>query len=650
MAKEPAGATPGTPDLTALVARLRKYELRLRKAVTNQGQGAFRSVFRGTGLEFADVRPYQYGDDVRLIDWNVSAKGHGTFTRQYREERERQVLLLLDVSASQKLGPVGQQKLDVARELSGILALVAARQDAQLGLVCFSSKLEAYVVPGKGMAHAYQLIKTLYALQPAAATTDLAQAIRRTLGMLRRRSLVILLSDLIDDNFDRELTMLARTHELVVLHLIERRERRLPPLGIVPLRDKETGRVVWTNTSAPDFRTQQARYRDNQTRIAQLCRRYRARLIPVYPDRDYVPALLDLFLGRAPAESGGTPAVLPAATGAGRLATWLLAASLGGFSTLPVHAQLTPPPPRFTTRPVGAFARPVVRLGEVVAFDLIWRHPATQAVILPDSTADFRPFELVRSTWRPTRTRAGQSTDRTTYYVRTFDAAPQQALTLGGRLLTSRGDTVVVPGQGARVQVQFATPAPADVAQPPALRPLLAPEEVRPRFNWPWWLTGAAAVGLLLATAALIFGKRLRARYRHYRLRKNHQYFLAQLARYTERFALSRSVHNLERGLTLWKNYLTGLEGRPIASLTTKEIVAAYGGDERVARALRLGDRAIYGNQLSDADDGGPDPELAALTALRAFAEERYARLTAAAPTAVPVTLTRSPPNAAVLS
>ncbi len=304
------GAAPGS-ELGTLVARLQKYELRLRQAVQTQLQGSFRSVFRGTGLEFADVRPYQYGDDVRLIDWSVSAKGHGTFTRQYREEREQQVLLLLDVSASQRLGPSGRQKLDVAREIGGVLALVAARQNARLGLVCVSSQLETYIAPAKGLPHAYRLIKTIYGLQPQSNTTDLAVSIRRTLGILRRRSLVILLSDLIDSNFDRELRMLARAHELVVLHVQERRERRLPALGIVPLRDKETGRVIWTNTSSPLFRQQQASYAANHVRLAQLCRRYRAPLLTIDPARDYVPALVDLFLNRQPASENPAPGRAP---------------------------------------------------------------------------------------------------------------------------------------------------------------------------------------------------------------------------------------------------------------------------------------------------------------------------------------------------
>lgn len=279
---------------------------------------------------------------------------------------------------------------------------------------------------------------------------------------------------------------------------------------------------------------------------------------------------------------------------------------------------------RSLRQPTARFLRPTVRLGEAIGYELTWRHPAEQNVIFPDSGADFRPFELVRRRYATTQTRAGQSLDRATYWVRTFATDSVQSLALPGRILTARGDTVVVPGSGASVRLQFTAPPPAP-EQPPLLRPLLRPERLEARFNWPWLVAGLGVLLLALGAAWLIWGRRARARYRRYRLRKNHQYFLAQYARYVERFELSRSVPNLERAITLWKNYLTNLENVPVNSLTTKEIVTAYASDARVADALRLGDRAIYGNQLSD----DSTREAAALEALRQFAEDRYARVAA---------------------
>ncbi|HEY4649999.1 MAG TPA: DUF58 domain-containing protein, partial [Pontibacter sp.] len=192
-----------------LVQKLRKYEIRIRKAITTQMQGDFHSVFKGTGLEFDDVRAYQYGDDVRTIDWNVSAKGHGTFVKTYREEKEQSVFLMLDVSASQTIGTGKQQKLDVGKEICGVLAISAARQQSQIGIICISDQKEKYLKPAKGIEQAYAIIKALHELQPKSAKTNLAAGIRLTLDIIKRRSIILLISDFIDVNYEKELQMLA---------------------------------------------------------------------------------------------------------------------------------------------------------------------------------------------------------------------------------------------------------------------------------------------------------------------------------------------------------------------------------------------------------------------------------------------------------
>ncbi len=292
-----------------------------------------------------------------------------------------------------------------------------------------------------------------------------------------------------------------------------------------------------------------------------------------------------------------------------------------GLGLLSLHTGRGQVPLRAdSARPIGRFLQPTARLGEPVGFELTWRHPAAAAVVLPDSSADFRPFELVRRRTFPTRTVGGQSLDRVVYTVRTFAPDSVQNLTLAGRQLTARGDTLPVPGGGATLRLHFVMPPPNPDA-PPDLVPDLRPEPVAARFNWPWWLAGTALAAQAGLAAWLIWGRRARARYRAYRQRKNHKYFLAQFARHIERFELSRSVVNLERAITLWKNYLTTLENQPINSLTTQELLALYPPNPAVADALRLGDRAIYGNQLTD----DIDRETRALAALRGFADARYA-------------------------
>jgi len=284
-----------------LVRRLRHLELRMRQAVEAQLQGSFRSVFRGNGLEFDDVRLYQYGDEVRAIDWAVSSKGHGTFVKTYKEEREQQVLVAIDVSASQRIGggSGGPRKLDVGRDLAGVLALSAARQDAALGLFAFSDQKELYLPPAKGLRAAYALLQRLYGLQPASLHTGIAAGIRQVLGLLRRRSLVVLISDFIDDTYERELAMLARQHQLLVVQLVAPQEADFPALGIVPLRDAETGDRRWVDTSAPGFRARHsAQVLDRQQALQALCRRQRVGFLALRTDEDFVPQLVGLFRQR----------------------------------------------------------------------------------------------------------------------------------------------------------------------------------------------------------------------------------------------------------------------------------------------------------------------------------------------------------------
>ncbi|MFT2009915.1 DUF58 domain-containing protein [Pontibacter sp. 13R65] len=279
-----------------LIQKLRKYEIRIRKAITTQMQGDFHSVFKGTGLEFDDVRAYQYGDDVRSIDWNVSAKGHGTFVKTYREEKEQSVFLMLDVSASQTIGTGAQQKIDVGKEICGVLALSAARQQSQIGIICISDKKEKYIKPAKGIEQAYTIVKALHDLQPVSTRTSLSAGIKLTLDIIKRRSIILLISDFIDVEYEKELAMLAKRHDLIVMQLLDVREQKLPNLGIVPVLDKETGRTIWLNTSGEEFKRRYfTQYAENQKKVARICQKYQANYLAIQTNEDYVPQLVNLF-------------------------------------------------------------------------------------------------------------------------------------------------------------------------------------------------------------------------------------------------------------------------------------------------------------------------------------------------------------------
>lgn len=276
--------------------KLRRYEIQIRKAINSQMQGDYHSVFKGSGLDFDDVRSYQYGDDVRAINWNVTAKGHGTYVNTYKEEKEQTVFFMVDVSASQDIGVPGRQKIDIAKEISGVLALSALKEDSQVGMVCFTDQRERYIRPKKGVKHAYEIFSHLFTLQPKSLKTDISKAILYALNMLKRKSVVIFISDFIDEGFEHNLRSLARCHDLVVIHISDQRETELPKLGIVPLFDKESGKTLWMNTSSGYFRNNLTNtFTGNRNELERFCRRNGANYVTISTEEDYVPKLIKLF-------------------------------------------------------------------------------------------------------------------------------------------------------------------------------------------------------------------------------------------------------------------------------------------------------------------------------------------------------------------
>lgn len=285
-----------TEALKEILKKLRRYEIQIRKAINSHMQGDFRSVFKGSGLEFDDVRPYQYGDDIRTIDWNVSAKGHGTFVKTFREEKEQTVFFILDVSASEDIGNPGRTKADVAKEICGVLALSSVKESSHVGLICFSDVKEKYLKPTKGHSQAYEIISALAKLKPVSLKTSLNKAISFALNIIKRRSVVILISDFIDEGYFSNLKSLARRHDLVVIQISDKRETRLPRLGIIPVVDKESRRTLWINTSFGDFRQKVvSRYEARKNELENFSRKHEINFIAIDTEEDYVPKLLKLF-------------------------------------------------------------------------------------------------------------------------------------------------------------------------------------------------------------------------------------------------------------------------------------------------------------------------------------------------------------------
>jgi len=282
--------------LKELLKKLRKYEIQIRKAVNSQMQGDFHSIFKGSGLEFDDVRPYQYGDDIRSIDWNVSAKGHGTFVKTFKEEKEQTIFFILDVSASQDIGSPGKTKVDIGKEVCGVLALSGAKESSSIGLICYSDEREKFIKPKKGIQQAYDIIYHIIKLQPKSLKTNLSKAISFSLNSIKRRSVIVMISDFIDEGYHQNLKSLAKRHDLVIIKISDKRETELPKLGIIPVLDKESKKTLWVNTSFGGFRESIASHHGSrQQELAEFSRKHQINFVSIDTNEDFVPKLLKLF-------------------------------------------------------------------------------------------------------------------------------------------------------------------------------------------------------------------------------------------------------------------------------------------------------------------------------------------------------------------
>jgi len=289
-----------TPEeLRPILQKLRKYEIEIRKAVNSRMHGDFHSVFKGSGIEFDDVRAYQYGDDVRTIEWNVSAKGHGTFVKTFKEEKEQTIFFVIDVSASQQIGKEHESKIDVAREVCGVLALSGIKEKSNTALICYTDRKEKYIRPGKGLKHGYEIISNVFSLKPKSMRTSLSGMAAFALGIIKKRSVVIVISDFIDEDYEKSLSALARRHDLICIHIADRLETRFPKLGIIPLFDKERNKTVWMNTSARWFAGEISNpLAENRQKLEEFCKRNRVNYLFLETGKDYVPSLIKLFRTR----------------------------------------------------------------------------------------------------------------------------------------------------------------------------------------------------------------------------------------------------------------------------------------------------------------------------------------------------------------
>jgi uncharacterized protein (DUF58 family) len=297
-----------------LMKKVRELEIAMRRSVSEVFSGEYSSAFRGRGMEFSEVREYQPGDDVRNIDWNVTARQGSPFIKRYVEERELTVMLAVDLSGSGAFGSMKRTKNEAAAELSGVVALAATKNNDKVGLIIFTDRIELYIPPAKGRTHVLRILRELLDFSPAARRgTDIAGALEYLGRVLKRRSIIFLVSDFLHGAsarspalpdappLDTQLRLMSRRHDLIAARLIDERELRLPPLGagLVELEDAETGRRIVIDASSRagrrEFDSLMARRRKD---LRDRLRRAGVDEIEVTPHEPYVHTLVELFRRR----------------------------------------------------------------------------------------------------------------------------------------------------------------------------------------------------------------------------------------------------------------------------------------------------------------------------------------------------------------
>ncbi len=294
---EAQARSPGVPR--EVLRQVKLIELRTRGLVDTLFSGEYHSVFKGQGMEFAEVREYAPGDEYRSIDWNVSARMGHPFVKKYSEERELTVLFAVDLSASEQFGTRGRFKAEVAAEIAAVLAMAAIKNNDRVGLLLFTDRIEKFVPPKKGRRHALRLIRDLLAFEASGRGTDLSVGLNYIGRLLRHRSIVFLVSDFLDHGYEHALRVISQRHDVVAVTVSDPRERSLPNVGYLQLIDAETGsRVVFD--SGNRFVREQFEHlvEEDEGNLRRMLRRLSIDQIEIQTDRSYVGPLINFFRAR----------------------------------------------------------------------------------------------------------------------------------------------------------------------------------------------------------------------------------------------------------------------------------------------------------------------------------------------------------------
>ncbi|MBO4417463.1 MAG: DUF58 domain-containing protein [Bacteroidales bacterium] len=292
-------------DSNELLKKVRKIEIRTKSLSHQMFAGEYHSAFKGRGMTFSEVREYQYGDDVRNMDWNVTARLRAPYVKVFEEERELTLMLLVDVSGSRAFGTTVRSKQDLATEIAAVLSFSASINNDKVGAILFSDKVEKFIPPKKGRSHLLHIIRELVEFTPEDQGTDISEALHYLTNALKKRCTAFLLSDMMDTDaqghprYEDALKIAANRHDLSVINVYDKREKEIPNLGLVLVRDSETGATEWVDTSSRAMRkAYEKRSHQADEECRQLLNKYRIDNVSIATDQDYVQGLIGFFKNR----------------------------------------------------------------------------------------------------------------------------------------------------------------------------------------------------------------------------------------------------------------------------------------------------------------------------------------------------------------
>ena len=283
-------------DTKEILKKVRKIEIKTRRLSDHIFSGEYHSSFKGRGMTFSEVRQYQYGDDVRSIDWNVTARYNETFVKVFEEERELTMVLMVDVSGSELFGTTKQFKEETITEISATLAFSAIQNNDKVGLILFSDEIELFIPPKKGKSHVLRIIRELIEFHPKSKKTDITHALRYLSNVMKKKAIVFILSDFMDDDYDNALKIVGRKHDVTGIRVYDKYEEEIPKLGMVPMVDAETGNTILVNTNSKKVRNNyRAHYLEKVGYFENTFKRSGSGTINTRIDESYVKKLLGYF-------------------------------------------------------------------------------------------------------------------------------------------------------------------------------------------------------------------------------------------------------------------------------------------------------------------------------------------------------------------